>query len=86
MLSKNKHRPVRAHKIWLSLRTDTHNTLRLIRFLGFGPRILILIHRTGAQLDICSVLSLVLISSGLISPTHTRVTGQEACFVPILGA
>lgn len=55
MLSKNKHRPVHAHKIWISLRTDTHNKLRLIWFLGFRPRALILIHRTGAQLDIRSV-------------------------------
>lgn len=78
MLSKNK--------IWLSLRTETHNKLRLIWFLGFDPHILILILRTGAQLDIRSVLSLVLTSSGLISLTHTRVTGQEACFVPTLGA
>lgn len=50
MLSKNKHGPVHAHKIWLSLcaDTDTHNKLKLIWFLGFGPHALILVHRTGA--------------------------------------
>lgn len=86
MLSKNKQRPMYAHKIWLSLCIDTHNKLRLIWFLGFRPRAFILIHRTGVQLDICSVRSLVLTSSGLISLTHTRATGQEVCFVPTLVA